>query len=56
MRYEATASSTLPLTARARRAIERELAAGPEDDLTATLRALHDRGVWAEQEGFLGLA
>jgi hypothetical protein len=44
----------LPLSARALRAIERELAAGPEDDLTETLRALQSRGVWAEQEGFLG--
>lgn len=51
----ADAPRTLPLTARARRAIQRELAASPEDDLTDTLRALQNGGVWAEQEGFLGL-
>lgn len=50
----AAAARTLPLTPRALRAIERELAAGPDDALTETLRALRDRGVWAEQEGFLG--
>jgi hypothetical protein len=50
----AAAARTLPLTARARRAIERELETSPVDDLTETLRALRDRGVWAEQEGFLG--
>lgn len=50
----AAAPRALELTARARRAIERELAASPEDALTETLRALQDRGVWAEQEGFLG--
>jgi hypothetical protein len=35
-------------------AIERDLAASLADELTETLRALHNRGVWAEQEGFLG--
>ena len=45
---------TLDLTDRARRAIERELAGGREDGLTATVRALQDGGVWAEQEAFLG--
>ncbi len=50
----AAAPRTLPLTARARRALERELATSPGDALTETLRALQNRGVWAEQEGFLG--
>ena len=50
------APHTLDLTDRARRAIERELACGCEDGLTGTLRALHDGGVWAEQEAFLGTA
>lgn len=50
----AAAPRTLPLTARARRAIERELAASREDALTETLQRIQDCGVWAEQEGLLG--
>jgi hypothetical protein len=50
-----TAPSAVPLGDRARRAIERELAATVrEDDLTETLRALLGRGMWVEQEAFLG--
>jgi uncharacterized protein DUF2399 len=48
------APRTLPLSERARRAIARELAGGREDALTATLAALAEAGVWAEQEAMLG--
>jgi hypothetical protein len=44
----------LALSERARRAVERDLATGGEDPLAPTLRALRDRGVWVEQEAFLG--
>jgi hypothetical protein len=49
-----TAPRAILLGDRARRAIERELAAGHEDGLAKTLRALHGRGIWVEQEAFLG--
>ncbi len=48
------APHALQLTPPSRRAIERELATGCEDRLTGTLRALHGREVWVEQETFLG--
>lgn len=48
------ATQALPLTARARRALDGELASGREDELTPLLRAIAERGAWVEQEALLG--